>query len=62
MSLIEDEEDDAAVLQAEDEAIARAAQVEQTAENIPTGGDLARLIEGLTRGTGTEVPIHNREG
>lgn len=56
MSLIDDEEDDDALLAAEDEAIARAAQVEQAAENIPTGGDLARLIEDLTRGTGTEVP------
>jgi len=48
MSLIDAERDDEAVLAAEDAAIIAAAQADQTAENIPTGGALARLIEDLT--------------
>lgn len=64
MSLITDEEDDAALLQAEDEAIARAARVEQAVEHIPTGANLARLIEDLSRGGAQEVDqaVRNREG
>lgn len=64
MSLIDEELDDAAVLAAEDAAIIAAAHADQTSENIPTGGALARLIEDLTHGGAqdAQVPVRHREG
>jgi hypothetical protein len=58
MSLITSEQDDPAVLRAEDEAI-RAAEnptVEAPVE------DIAALIERLTNGNPTEVPTEDRQG
>ena len=47
MSLIDAERDDEAVLRAEDEAIA-AANDPQPEKTVPTGGELAQLIESLS--------------
>ena len=56
MSLITSEQDDPAVLRAEDEAI-------RAAENPPVEApveDIAALIERLTNGDTTEVPPQDR--
>lgn len=53
MSLTDAENDDAAVLRAEDEAI-RAAEDPSPEQAVPLGGELARLIESLTHDP--EVP------
>ena len=50
MSLIDAERDDDAILRAEDEAIA-AANDPQPERTVPTGGELAQLIESLTNGS-----------
>lgn len=61
MSLIDAEQDDRAVVEAEDAAITA---TEPPPDTIPTGADLARLIEGLTNGGAedAQVPQRHREG
>ncbi len=54
MSLIDTEQDDAATLRAEDEAILAAANPTPERE-LPTGTTLAQLIESLSNGTDTEA-------
>lgn len=59
MSLIESEQDDKAVLRAEDEAIL-AAENPVEVPPIPLGQDLANLIESLSHDA--TVPTQDRQG
>jgi hypothetical protein len=55
VALIDAEQDDSAVLRAEDEAIAAQQRGEQQAESIPTGQALADLISELSNDA---TPVH----